>query len=125
SNIGKRNKRKFVSIPMRKIVDELKAKLVKAGISVVETEESYTSKASFIDNDVLPVYDKQKPSKHVFSGVRKTRGEYVSQNGVHINADLNGAYNIIKKCEPNFSFTAIVGARQKSGAPFDSVYVVT
>ena len=71
-SLGRRNNRKFVSIPMRKIVDDLTAKLAKAGISVLETEESYTSKASFIDNDVLPVYDKQKPRKHVFSGVRKT-----------------------------------------------------
>src|SRR5699024_9891720 len=124
-NLGKRNNRKFVSIPMRKIVDDLTAKLVKAGISVLETEESYTSKASFIDNDFLPVYDKIKPVKHVFSGVRKTRGEYVSQNGVHINADLNGAYNIIRKCEPNFSFSTIVGARQKPDAPLVSGYVVT
>ena len=124
-SLGRRNNRKFASIPMRKIVDDLTAKLAKAGISVIETEESYTSKASFIDNDFLPVYDKQKPCKHVFSGVRKTRGEYVSQSGVHINADLNGAYNIIRKCEPNFSFTAIVGARQKSGAPLVSGCVVT
>lgn len=124
-NLGKRNNRKFVSIPMRKIVDDLTAKLAKAGISVLETEESYTSKASFIDNDVLPIYDKKKPCKHIFSGVRKTRGEYVSKESVHINADLNGAYNIIRKCEPNFSFTAIVGARQKSGAPLVSECVVT
>ena len=124
-SLGRRNNRKFVSIPMRKIVDDLTAKLAKAGISVIETEESYTSKASFIDNDFLPVYDKNKPRKHVFSGVRKTRGEYVSQSGVHINADLNGAYNIIRKCEPNFSFTAIVGVRQKPGAPLVSGCVVT
>ena len=124
-SLGRRNNRKFISIPMRKIVDDLTAKLAKAGISVIETEESYTSKASFIDNDLLPVYDKQKPRKHAFSGVRKTRGEYVSQSGVHINADLNGAYNIMRKCEPNFSFTAIVGARQKPGAPLVSGYVVT
>ena len=82
---------------MRKIVDDLTSKLLKAGISVIETEESYTSKASFIDNDVLPVYNKSKPVKHSFSGVRKTRGEYISQSGVHINANLNGAYNIIRK----------------------------
>ena len=124
-NLGNRNNRKFVSIPMRKIVDDLTAKLAKAGISVIETEESYTSKASFIDNDVLPVYNKSKPAKYSFSGVRKTRGEYVSKEGVHINADLNGAYNIIRKCEPNFSFSAIVGARQKSGAPLVSGCVVT
>src|SRR5699024_5141574 len=124
-NLGKRNNRKFVSIPMRKIVDDLTAKLAKAGISVIETEESYTSKASFIDNDYLPVYDKNKPAKYSFSGVRKTRGEYVSKEGVHINADLNGAYNIIRKCEPNFSFSTIVGVRQKSSAPLVSGCVVT
>ena len=124
-NLGKRSNRKFATIPMRKIVDDLTAKLAKAGISVIETEESYTSKSSFIDNDYLPVYDKNKPAKYSFSGVRKTRGEYVSKEGVHINADLNGAYNIIRKCEPNFSFSAIVGVRQKSSAPLVSGYVVT
>ena len=124
-SLGRKNNRKFASIPMRKIVDDLTAKLAKAGISVIETEESYTSKASFIDNDVLPVYNKSKPAKYSFSGVRKTRGEYVSKEGVHINADLNGAYNVIRKCEPNFSFSTIVGARQKSGAPLVSGCVVT
>ena len=80
--LGKRNNnRKFAFIPMRKIVDDLTAKLAKAGISVIETEESYTSKASFIDNDVLPVYNKSKPANTYFSGVRKTCGEYVSERG--------------------------------------------
>ena len=84
-----------------------------------------TSKASFIDNDYLPVYNKSSTVKHSFSGVRRTRGEYVTKEGVHINADLNGAYNIIRKCEPNFSISTIVGARQKSGAPLVSGCVVT
>ena len=84
-----------------------------------------TSKASFIDNDYLPVYNKSSTVKHSFSGVRKTRGEYVTKESVHINADLNGAYNIIRKCEPNFSISTIVGARQKSGAPLVSGCVVT
>ena len=47
------------------------------------------------------------------------------KSGVHINADLNGAYNIIRKCEPNFSFSTIVGARQKPSAPLVSGCVVT
>jgi len=33
------------------------------GIAYIEHEESYTSKASFLDNDPIPVYDKERKKK--------------------------------------------------------------
>jgi putative transposase len=74
-----------------------KAALV--GIQVHITEESYTSKASFLDADPLPVYgDAVIPA---FSGRRVKRGLYRAADGRHINADVNGAYNIIRKVAPD------------------------
>lgn len=66
-------------------------------IKYVEQEESYTSKASFFDNDDIPVYDKNDNKKHTFSGSRITRGNYKTSNNKIINADINGALNIMKK----------------------------
>ena len=93
--MGKKNNRNFAYIPIKKILDNLAWKLSKAGIMVIWTEESYTSQASFIDNDPLPVYGDE--SVKVFNGYRKHRGLYVSRNGGSIHADVNGAYNIMRK----------------------------
>lgn len=93
--MGKKNNRNFAYIPMKKILDNLAWKLSKAGIIVIWTEESYTSRASFIDNDPLPVYGDN--TVKVFNGYRKHRGLYVSKNGGSIHADVNGAYNIMRK----------------------------
>ena len=103
SNMGRCNNRKFVSLPHKKIVDNLVYKLESLGICVILVEESYTSKASFIDNDVVPVFSKEAKKKYTFSGRRKHRGLYISQHGCRINADLNGAFNIIRKHVPGFS----------------------
>lgn len=94
-NMGKKNNRNFAYIPIKKILDNLAWKLSKAGIIVVWTEESYTSKASFIDDDHLPVYG--DGTVKTFTGYRKHRGLYVSKNGGCIHADVNGAYNIMRK----------------------------
>ncbi|MGK7915048.1 MAG: hypothetical protein AB4038_05795 [Prochloraceae cyanobacterium] len=67
------------------------------GIRFVETEESYTSKASFLDGDYLPVYG-EKPKNWKPSGRRTKRGLYrVGETRCHINADCNGAANILRK----------------------------
>ncbi|XZO02481.1 MAG: hypothetical protein ACM65L_01420 [Microcoleus sp.] len=66
------------------------------GIRFVETEEAYTSKASFLDGDSLPKYG-EKPSGWKASGKRIKRGLYQSANGRVVNADLNGAANILRK----------------------------
>ena len=62
-----------------------------------KVEESYTSKASFIDNDEIPVYDKKHKSSYTFSGKRISRGLYQTKNRIVINADINGACNILRK----------------------------
>ena len=81
----------------------MRYKLELHGIELSVTNESYTSKASFIDADSLP--KKYEPSMpHSFSGKRVKRGLYRSQNGTALNADANGAYNILRKSNPKFSF---------------------
>ena len=96
-NIGKANNQNFVNIPFRKILDILKYKLEENGIECKEQEESYTSKSSYLDNDNIPSYHKGNSQAHIFSGKRITRNLYQSKQGKIINADLNGALNILKK----------------------------
>jgi len=95
-NIGSKNNQNFVSIPFRKILDILKYKLEDNGIEYKEQEESYTSKASYLDNDDIPTY-KEETEEIKFSGKRIKRGIYKSKQEKIINADLNGALNILKK----------------------------
>ena len=96
-NIGSKNNQNFVSIPFRKILDILKYKLEDNGIEYKEQEESYTSKASYLDNDNIPIYKENDDTNYIFSGKRIKRGIYKSKQGKIINADLNGALNILKK----------------------------
>ena len=95
-NIGKVNNQNFVSIPFSKIIDIIKYKLQDHGIKCIEQEESYTSKASFLDNDNIPTFNEVN-EKHTFSGKRITRNLYKTKNNQIIDADLNGALNIMKK----------------------------
>jgi len=96
----KRDKQHFVQLPHAQFVDQLcyKARLV--GIQVILQEESYTSKASFLDNDPIPTYD-EVDNEPVFRGRRIKRGLYKASNKRKINADVNGAYNILRKASPN------------------------
>ena len=102
ANMGKLNNQKFVQMPLAKLKDRLKPLCDLHGIRFQETEESYTSKASFLDGDSLPVYG-QKPEGWKASGKRLKRGLYQSANGSIINADLNGAANILRKVASNLS----------------------
>lgn len=72
----------------------------KVGIQFVIQEESYTSKASFLDNDPIPTYAQETETPR-FSGRRVKRGLYKSSNGTLINADVNGSYKILIKAFPN------------------------
>jgi len=104
------DKQHFVQLPYARFIDMLtyKAKLV--GIQVVVQEESYTSKASFLDLDPIPTYGEEE-NEPVFSGKRIKRGMYKSKHGVKINADVNGSYNIMRKVVPNvFRNNGIEGA---------------
>lgn len=92
--IGKKNNQNFVSIPHSEFIHMIKYKCELEGISVIITEESYTSKCSFIDGE--------KIQKHVnYCGNREKRGLFISKNGKKINADLNGSLNILRKVFPN------------------------
>lgn len=107
SNMGKRNNQQFCAIPHRLFIQMIEYKAKEYGIQVVITEESYTSKASFLDSDVLPTYEEGKT--HTFSGKRIKRGLYRSMKGILMNADVNGAYNIIRKVVPNAFANGIEG----------------
>lgn len=96
SNMGRVNNQKFVSVPTARLKDRISQLCEQYGIAFVETEESYTSKASFLDLDTLPTFG-AKPEGWQPSGKRVKRGLYRSSNGTKINADCNGAGNIIRK----------------------------
>lgn len=98
--MGKRNNQNFVAVPHARFVEMLTYKAQLVGIQVIVTEESYTSKASFLDADPLPLYGSAEAESATFSGKRVKRGLYRAADGTPINADVNGAYNIIRKVAP-------------------------
>jgi putative transposase len=80
-------------------------KAARVGMHVFVTEESSTSKMSFVDGDPLPIYDATDATDATqpaacFSGKQVKRGRYRAADGRHINADVNGSYNIIRKGAP-------------------------
>ena len=97
SNIGKVNNQNFVNIPYGKLRNKLEYLCDMYGIECILQEESYTSKASFFDRDDLPVYNADNPQEYIFSGRRVKRGLYMTKKGNLINADVNGALNILRK----------------------------
>ena len=97
-NIGGKNNYTFCMLSHTQLINRIKDKAEACGIVVIVIEEAYTSKASFLDNDDIPSFN---GNEHKFSGRRKTRGCYVSKNGIQINADVNGASNIIRKAIPD------------------------
>lgn len=100
-NIGKTNNQNFVQIPHALLITYIKTVAEKFGMQVVEQEESYTSKASFLDMDKIPMYKKDANITYFFSGTRTKRGLYKDSFGRVINADLNGAGNIMRKVIPD------------------------
>lgn len=97
SSIGTVNNQNFVSIPFEMLKSMIELKACEYGVTVVRNEESYTSKASFLDSDDIPVYVEGDKTKHRFSGKRIQRGLYRSSDGTVLNADINGAANILRK----------------------------
>lgn len=96
-NIGKTNNQNFVQIPHSLLINYIKTVASKFGITVIEIDEAYTSKASFLDKDLLPIYKPDANITYLFSGSRIKRGLYKDGLGRVINADLNGAGNIMRK----------------------------
>lgn len=96
-NLGRVNNQNFVMIPFGRLKNRLKFLCQRYGINFVQQEESYTSQASFFDNDGIPVWNPRNPIEKKFSGKRVKRGLYITSNGQQINADVNAALNILKK----------------------------
>ena len=92
----------FVGLPHTRFIEMVQYKAEEAGIKVIITEESYTSGTSFLDGEepVKENYDKSR---------RVHRGLFVSNNGTKINADVNGAYQIMRKVFPNIYTDGIQG----------------
>jgi IS605 OrfB family transposase len=89
-NLGKRTNQSFTSIPHARFIQQLEYKAQLAGIKVTVTEESYTSKCSFLDLEPI-----KKQSSYL--GKRVKRGLFRASNGRKYNADLNGSLNILRK----------------------------
>lgn len=100
SSMGSKNNQTFVQIPFARFRQMLSYLCERNGIVYVEQEESYTSKASAVDGDALPVYNGAGNDPYVFSGARIARGLYRTRDGFCVNADLNGAANIARKADP-------------------------
>jgi len=91
--LSKRNNQTFVQMPFAKLIQQIGYKAEEKRIEVKEQEESHTSKCSFLDGEPIEHYEE-------YVGKRKSRGLFRSAKGVIINADVNAAYNIIRKAVP-------------------------
>ena len=94
TNMGHRNNQSFVQIPHHRFVSLLEYKCKLVGIKLITVHESYTSKCSFLDNEKICKHES-------YCGRRIHRGLFRSANGTLINADVNGSYNILRRCMPN------------------------
>ena len=93
TNLGRKNNQNFVQIPFNLFVSMLVYKCKLQGITVLQQEESYTSKCSFLDGESI--------CKHKsYVGSRIHRGLFKTASGLLINADVNGSLNILRKCKP-------------------------
>jgi len=103
AGMGRRNNQNFVQIPHARFIDMLTYKATLVGIQVEGREESYTSKASFVDLDPIPTYNPNNDTEYTFSGKRigKRNRLYRTKDGRKICADVNGAYNILRKSKPD------------------------
>ena len=115
SNMGKQNNQNFLSLPHRKLIDQLVYKCEEIGIEVVLTEEAYTSKIDHFIAEEMKHHDK-------YAGRRIHRGLFRSSTGILINADLNGALGIMRKVFPKkaLALAKLIG---DSGVAFTPVIV--
>ena len=102
SKMSKVVNQNFISIPYYKFIEKVKYKAEEIGINIIITEESYTSGTSFLDNE-LPIKENYNKNRRIH------RGLFISNNNVRINADVNGAYQIMKKVFPKAFSNGIEG----------------
>lgn len=115
--LGRRTNQAFCHIPHSRFIDMLHYKAQLVGITVIVREESYTSKASFLDLDPIPSYNPRSSEKHQFSGKREKRGLYRASDGRRIQADVNGSYNTLRKEFPHAFCESQVQLGQQIGGP--------
>jgi len=96
-NLGRTNNQAFTNIPFYTFINQLEYKCKLEGINVILTEESYTSKCSFLDDETIEEHEN-------YLGKRIKRGLFKSAEGKLINADLNGSLNILRKVVGDFSY---------------------
>lgn len=103
AGMGRRTNQNFIAIPHARLIDMLTYKAELVGIQVEVQEESYTSKASFLDLDPIPTYKPNDKTEYSFSGKRIGRRNrlYRTKDGHIICADVNGSYNILRKRKPD------------------------
>ncbi|WP_190284802.1 RNA-guided endonuclease InsQ/TnpB family protein [Bacillus sp. S3] len=96
AEMKKSDKQTFIQIPYATFIEMIRFKAERQGIQVIDREESYTSKSSFLDQDPIPTFgDEIHPN---FSGYRCSRAFYkIKGSKVLIHADVNGAFNIVRK----------------------------
>ena len=115
TNIGKANNQNFLSLPHRKLIDQLVYKCEEVGIEVILTEEAYTSKIDHFIEEEMKHHDK-------YAGKRIHRGLFRSSTGIYINADLNGALGIMRKVFPEKAL-AITEFIRNSGVAFTPIII--
>ena len=101
--MGKKQNQIFSQIAFKQFKEKLETQTQKHDITLIIQEESYTSKSSFLDYDILPIYDENNKKKYEFKGKRIKRGLYKTQKGKLLNADVNAAANIIRKSKQKFN----------------------
>ena len=97
SNLSKVNNQSFQQISFSKIIDKIEYKCKLNNITVITREESYTSKSNCLNYDYIPTYKKENNKVYKFTGNRIKRGLFKTDNNILINADVNGAINILRK----------------------------
>jgi IS605 OrfB family transposase len=115
-NIGHQNNQNFVQIPTAKLKNRIQQLAEEHGIEFVETEESYTSKSSYLDRDLLPKFG-EKPERYAPTGKRVTRGCYQDSKGRIVNADAQAAANILRKVEIQLGLVLVKVSRAVLSLP--------
>jgi putative transposase len=101
--LGRRGNQKFVQLPFHALVQQIQYKAALVGITTILVDERYTSRCSAADGEVV--------GRHArYTGRRVSRGLFRTNQGILINADVNGAYNILRQAVPEALADGIKGA---------------
>lgn len=112
-NIGKKNNYDVTQMPICRVIKRLEQLCYECGIKLILTEESYSSRASYLDGDFVPVYGAksgeygERPTSWKPSGHRNKRGMYKTSKGLFVNADCNGSANILLKVAKQLGFSLV------------------